>query len=352
MTDLLSGTSERYPGPADQHHRERVLLRRWGRTDGVVDDQPRIDYLDAHLRAVAERVARRRRRARVLHCWSLMDNFEWAEGFTQRFGLVHVDYDTLERTPKRFVRLVRRPRRSGRCAGHARDCEPDPPSRRSRADRAGRRRWVAWVLASIGLWSGFFGPIQVLLAQQAEAIARQQGGVLGLVTGVGALAAVVLNPVWGAFSDRTTSALGRRLPWVVGGAVGGAVAMLLLSGPTRSRRWCSAGAWRRPAQRDARRDHRHVPTRCRSTQRGVVGGMVAIRRPSGSSLGRGSRLRPEHRAGYLAARGAPGDDAAVRPDSPATSRSPASCDRRSRWGPFLRGFWVSPRQHPTSPGRG
>ena len=35
------------------------------------------------------------------YVWSFMDNYEWSLGYTRRFGLVHVDYDTLKRTPKR-----------------------------------------------------------------------------------------------------------------------------------------------------------------------------------------------------------------------------------------------------------
>ncbi|WP_323793720.1 GH1 family beta-glucosidase [Nocardioides sp.] len=68
--------------------------------DGVVDDQGRIDYLDAHLRAVGE-AAQRGVDVRGYYAWSLLDNWEWTEGFTQRFGLVHVDFETLVRTPKR-----------------------------------------------------------------------------------------------------------------------------------------------------------------------------------------------------------------------------------------------------------
>ena len=68
--------------------------------DGVVDDQRRIDYLDAHIRAVAAAIERGVD-VRGYYAWSLMDNFEWAEGYTQRFGLVHVDYETQRRTPKR-----------------------------------------------------------------------------------------------------------------------------------------------------------------------------------------------------------------------------------------------------------
>ena len=67
---------------------------------GVVDDQRRIDYLEAHVGAVATAI-QRGVDIRGYYTWSLMDNFEWAEGFTQRFGLVHVDYDTLVRTPKK-----------------------------------------------------------------------------------------------------------------------------------------------------------------------------------------------------------------------------------------------------------
>jgi beta-glucosidase len=67
---------------------------------GVVDDQRRIDYLEAHLQAVATAV-QRGVDVRGYYCWSLLDNFEWAEGYTQRFGLVHVDYETQARTPKK-----------------------------------------------------------------------------------------------------------------------------------------------------------------------------------------------------------------------------------------------------------
>ena len=67
---------------------------------GVVDDQARIDYLDSHLRAVGQARAEGVD-VRGYFTWSLIDNFEWAEGYTQRFGLVYVDYATQQRTPKR-----------------------------------------------------------------------------------------------------------------------------------------------------------------------------------------------------------------------------------------------------------
>jgi beta-glucosidase len=68
--------------------------------DGEVEDGARIDYLAKYIRAVASAVESG---ARIdgYFVWSLIDNFEWAEGYEPRFGLVHVDFKTRKRTPKR-----------------------------------------------------------------------------------------------------------------------------------------------------------------------------------------------------------------------------------------------------------
>ena len=67
--------------------------------DGSINDERRIAYLDAHIREVQRAIA-----AGVevdgYFVWSLLDNFEWAEGYSKRFGLIHVDYDTMARTPR------------------------------------------------------------------------------------------------------------------------------------------------------------------------------------------------------------------------------------------------------------
>ncbi|GGW26358.1 GH1 family beta-glucosidase [Streptomyces xantholiticus] len=66
--------------------------------DGL-DDRRRIAFLDSHLRAL-HRAMVEGADVRGYFTWSLTDNIEWAEGASQRFGLVHIDYDTLRRTPK------------------------------------------------------------------------------------------------------------------------------------------------------------------------------------------------------------------------------------------------------------
>ena len=67
--------------------------------DGRVHDPERISYLDEHVRAV-QRALAEGVEVRGYFVWSLLDNFEWAEGYSKRFGLVYVDFATQERVPK------------------------------------------------------------------------------------------------------------------------------------------------------------------------------------------------------------------------------------------------------------
>jgi beta-glucosidase len=67
--------------------------------DGAVHDQRRVDYLRGYIGQVG-RALDEGADVRGYYLWSLMDNFEWAFGFSQRFGIVHVDFETLKRTVK------------------------------------------------------------------------------------------------------------------------------------------------------------------------------------------------------------------------------------------------------------
>ena len=71
----------------------------WVALDGKIHDPQRIDFLHRYLRAYKQ-AAEEGIPLEGYFCWSLMDNFEWAEGYDERFGLVHVDFQTLKRTKK------------------------------------------------------------------------------------------------------------------------------------------------------------------------------------------------------------------------------------------------------------
>lgn len=65
----------------------------------TVSDPDRVSYIQRHLQVIASMI-KSGMDVRGYICWTLLDNFEWAEGFSKRFGLVHVDFDTQKRTMK------------------------------------------------------------------------------------------------------------------------------------------------------------------------------------------------------------------------------------------------------------
>jgi MFS family permease len=99
-----------------------------------------------------------------------------------------------------------------------------------------RRSWIGLLFAAnLGLWMALFTPIQILLPVQISAIGvSSKETALGWVTGLGALVAIIANPVAGAFSDRTRlrirgRAYGRRHAWTLGGAAISVLSLLALA---------------------------------------------------------------------------------------------------------------------------
>jgi len=98
MEELLMGLHAAYPGLP-------LMITENGAAfddevvDGAVHDVERVDYLRRHITAV-HRAMQRGVDLRGYQVWSLLDNFEWGYGYAKRFGIVRVDYDTLERLPK------------------------------------------------------------------------------------------------------------------------------------------------------------------------------------------------------------------------------------------------------------
>ncbi|MGY0235665.1 GH1 family beta-glucosidase [Longispora urticae] len=93
LTDLLLQLRDRYDLPP-------VYITENGASfPDTLDDRDRVDYLAGHLTALRAAIDAGVD-VRGYFCWSLLDNFEWAEGYAQRFGLVRVDFTTGERTPR------------------------------------------------------------------------------------------------------------------------------------------------------------------------------------------------------------------------------------------------------------
>jgi beta-glucosidase len=123
LRDLLVRLHAEYELP-DLYITENGAAFPDSRNNGTVRDPRRIAYLGGHLDAVASAIADGVP-VRGYFLWSLLDNFEWAFGYSRRFGIVYVDYRTLERTPKSsalwYSELIAAHRERARSAGLALD---------------------------------------------------------------------------------------------------------------------------------------------------------------------------------------------------------------------------------------
>lgn len=203
-------------------------------------------------------------------------------------------------------------------------------------------------LANLAVWMGFFTPIQLLLPQQLEDIAGDDGKVsaLGWVSGAGALVAVIATPLAGALSDRTISRYGRRLPWLIGGTVLGALALAVLSRQSTVAGvligWCVAQGLLNSAYAGLTAE---VPDHVPVVQRGTVSGWFGLPQAVGVVVGVAlvTSFTTDAGTGYLLI--AVVIALLVVPFALVTKDVPlARADRPQRTS--LRDWWIDPREYP------
>lgn len=221
-----------------------------------------------------------------------------------------------------------------------------------------RALWITGVvLINVGINAAFFGPIQVLLGQQAAHFDEgQKEAILALVTGCGAAVSLVANPLFGAFSDKTTSRFGRRVPWVMIGAILGAVALVGLAGAPNvaimTILWCLVQAGCNGAYAAITAA---IPDRVPVPQRGTVGGLAAMGQTVGILMGAviAAVVAGNFAAGYLVCAAALLAGVVLylfkNNDQPLPKRQRQPFNLRAAINSvlaFLRGFWVSPKRYP------
>lgn len=113
LTESIVQLTERYGAVPILVTENGLPLVDYTNPEGVVVDQERIDFIGDHLSAIAEAVERGAD-VRAYYHWSLIDNLEWLNGYEHRFGLVHVDFATQRRTPKKsfhwYAQVIRESR--------------------------------------------------------------------------------------------------------------------------------------------------------------------------------------------------------------------------------------------------
>jgi beta-glucosidase len=99
LEDTLTRLSRDYVGALPVYVTENGMAWDDRVIDGAVHDPARISFISDHVRATRNAI-NKGTNVRGFFYWSLLDNYEWAFGYERRFGIVHVDYETMTRTPK------------------------------------------------------------------------------------------------------------------------------------------------------------------------------------------------------------------------------------------------------------